>query len=264
MASPLSFFTLVLVLFPLLAFAQADRPGVSRVVPPEADRVSPSRPGDLIDFRAPAGGYSISFHDGDRKVYGFSFENEGVNPVVPEKPECIGCGPYREYRFLFRDRARQNMHMAVTDSPTDRISQRMGSRIYFFPRKNLPAIRLDADRGMVVVTLPTGETVDFDAKTKYVTGGALEEVAPVDRNPDRFARKFAQIVYRGSGTVVRVNKRGGDPGLKTVATITRGDQTCSVDSKFLFNQDERSDVEFLFPTDEEFHEFLLKRCGFGL
>ena len=251
-----------LLLLSLPAIAQTF--DLARVTEPECDRVSHSVPGEVSVRSVSEGDFSVFQHDPDQKIYGFSFFNEGVNSIIPVSASCFGCGPDREYHFNFRDRARQDLHFTVTDSPTEYLSHRMESYFYLFPRKVVPAVKEITDRGVLQVTLPTGETVDFNAKNKTIVGGALVETAPIDLNPDRFQRKFAQVSYIGSGLLLRVNRRGGDPRLGTVATLTRGKRSCKVPSKLLFNQDAQSDVEFLFPTDSEFNEFILKQCGFGL
>ena len=151
-----------------------------------------------------------------------------------------------------------------------RLSEVMNSLMLFFPRKILPAIVNAGERD--IVTLPTGEVVEFDAATHEIRGGVFAEAA-VDFNPDRGARKFPGVDYRGNGVVVRVNARGADPRINNVATISTGTppQTCDrgndcnqckVPSKELWDQ---SGAErFKFSTDAEFERFLIARCGFGL
>jgi hypothetical protein len=247
------------------AFAQTvDLAELARVSEPETNRVSRSTSGDVSARTITPGDFTVFQHDSDRKIYGFSVFYEGVNSIIPVATTCFGCGPDREYHFEFRNRARQDIHLSITDSPTEYLSHRMESYFYLFPRTVLPAAAVIEEKGVIRVTLPTGETVDCDLKNKTIVGGALVETAPIDLNPDRFQRKFAQVNYVGSGLLIRVNRRGGDPRLGTVATLTRGKRSCKVPSKLLFNQDGTSDVEFLFPTDAEFNEFLLKQCGFGL
>jgi hypothetical protein len=114
------------------------------------------------------------------------------------------------------------------------------------------------------VTLPNGEEIVFDAKTKEILRGVFRETAPLDQNPDRFSRKFASLEYTGTGTLIRVNRRGGDPRLGTTATLTQGKRTCKIPSSLLFDQDPSSDVNFLFPTDDGLNTLMMKKCGFGL
>src|SRR5437667_1143287 len=72
-----------------------------------------------------------------------------------------------------------------------RLSELMNSVMYFFPRTYVPAIRKGGER--VVVTLPTGEEIEFDSKTNEIVGGVFSE-EPVDLNPDKHARKFPGII----------------------------------------------------------------------
>ena len=88
----------------------------------------------------------------------------------------------------------------------------MNSLLLFFPRNFLPAIVHSETRN--IVTLPTGEEVEFDPTTQEVVAGVFSE-SPVDLNPDRTARKFPGIEYHGQGVLVRANARGSDPRIGT-------------------------------------------------
>jgi hypothetical protein len=120
--------------------------------------------------------------------------------------------------------------------------------------------------------LPTGEQVEFDAKTREIVGGVLSET-PVDLNPDRAARKFPGVSYLGKGLVVRADARGTDPRIAKTAIITTGTPAsdcekgapcgqCQVPSKDLWHQN--GAARFKFSTDQEFDRFLLSHCGFGI
>ena len=262
------FLTLLFMLASAPFDSHAQSPAPEAIITgPERDLMIPGRPGDTLTIAPSTGGsYLISINEVTRSVVGFSFTNTGVNRIIPRESEP-GAGPDRTFTFHFQSRARQNIFLSVTDAPTEYLSQLMESYLYLFPRKVLPAlewIKTPGQAARMKVTLPTGETVDFDGETHEVTGGVLEETAPIDLNPDRFKRKFARIRYRGTGVMLRVDKRGGDPRLGTTATITKGTLTCKIPSSLLFNQDESSEVEFLFPSDPEFDQFLIKKCGFGL
>src|SRR5215467_13006236 len=146
----------------------------------------------------------------------------------------------------------------------------MSSVMHFFPRNHLPAIVNLG--GRIIVTLPTGEEVEFDAKSHEVLGGVFSE-APVDLNPDKTTRKFPAIAYTGKGILVRANSRGTDPRIGTTALITTGSPAadcekgtgcdrCEVPSKELWDQ--KGAVRFKFSTDEEFARYLVTRCGFAL
>jgi hypothetical protein len=214
--------------------------------------------------------------DRQSKIVGFEFSNRGGNRVLPLRFDIDKNLFFtRDFQFRFDDRARQDIHLDISDwAPSRdkqfRLSELMNSVILFFPRTYLPAIV--STGGHTIVTLPTGEEVEFDAETHEVLGGVFAE-APVDLNPNKMARKFAGIDYIGKGVIVRADSRGTDPKLGTIATITSGSPAadcegtdcknqCRVPSKELWNQ--KGDVHFKFSTDEEFDRYLLSRCGFGL
>jgi hypothetical protein len=207
-------------------------------------------------------GYSVIYANLNDQIEGFNFSNEGPNSVVTTAQRGIGLGPNRDWSFDFDERARQSIKMTITDVPTEFLSQGMLSYFYFFPRKVLPAVQWPVDgSSFFTVTLPTGEAVQFSTVSKEVVGGVLKETSPIDLGPDRFKRKFAAITYSGKGVYIRVDKRGADPRLGTMAVITQGKQTCKVPSAKLFDQDVNSAVLFLFASDAPFNEFLKKTCN---
>jgi hypothetical protein len=150
------------------------------------------------------------------------------------------------------------------------LSELMNRMMLFFPRNYLPAI-VNVDQRNIV-SLPTGEEVIFNASTHEVVSGALVE-APVDLNPDRDARRFPSIEYRGKGVTVRADSRGADPRMGALAVITTSSppegcapgascDRCEVKPQELWDQ--RGAARFQFPTDAGFDRFLRERCGFGL
>jgi len=212
--------------------------------------------------------------DPEGVIVGFDFSNRGGNRILPERYNIDKNLFFtRDFQFRFDDRARQDIHLSVTDWAASqdrqfRLSELMNSVLHFFPRRYVPAIA--AAGGRSIVTLPTGERVEFDAETHEVLSGVLAE-APVDLNPDRTKRRFAGIDYVGKGLVVRADARGTDPRLGTTATIVASEpgcagggckKLCRVASKELWEQ--KGAVRFKFPTDEEFDRYLHSRCGFGI
>ena len=214
--------------------------------------------------------------DRQSQIVGFEFSNRGGNRILPPRYD-IGKNLLftRDFQFRFDDRARQDIQLFISDwAPSRdkqfRLSELMNSIFHFFPRNYLPAIVGSGAR--YVVTLPTGEQVEFDAKTREILGGVFSETA-VDLNPDRAARKFPGVNYVGKGVVVRANARGTDPRMGNTATITTGTPApdcekgtacsqCQVPSKELWHQN--GPVRFKFSTDQEFDRYLLSRCGFGI
>ncbi|MGZ9188242.1 MAG: hypothetical protein ACXW6R_26585, partial [Candidatus Binatia bacterium] len=181
----------------------------------------------------------------------------------------------RDFQFRFDDRARQDIHLMISDwvASRDRVfrlSELMHRLMHFFPRRYLPAIVNAGENN--IVTLPTGEEVRFDAVTKEIRGGVFTE-SPVDLSPDRADRKYPTVAYQGQGVLVRADARGADPRLGTTATISAGTpppncdkpsgcRQCEVPSKELWQQ--AGAVRFKFHTDQEFDRYLTARCGFGL
>jgi hypothetical protein len=214
--------------------------------------------------------------DRQSQIVGFEFSNRGGNRILPPRYD-IGKNLLftRDFQFRFDDRARQDIQLFISDwAPSRdkqfRLSEIMNSILHFFPRSYLPAISGSDSR--YVVTLPTGEQVEFDAKTREIVGGVFAETV-VDLNPDRAARKFPGVNYVGKGVVVRANARGTDPRMGSMATITTGTPAadcdkgtacnqCQVPSKELWHQN--GPVRFRFSTDQEFDRYLLSRCGFGI
>jgi hypothetical protein len=215
-------------------------------------------------------------HTRDGVIVGFELSNHGGNRVLPPRHDGAKNQFFtRDFQFRFDERARQDIHLLVTDWVASRdrqfrLSELMSSLIHFFPRSFLPAIV--NFNGRNIITLPTGEEVEFDAHTHEIIAGVLSE-APVDLNPDRSTRSYPTISYSGTGVIVRANARGSDPRLGTTATITTAGPIpacdketpcnhCQVPSRELWDQS--GAVRFKFATDRDFDRYLIARCQFGL
>jgi hypothetical protein len=209
-------------------------------------------------------------------IVGFEFSNHGGNPILaPRRDAARNQFFTRDFQFRFDDRARQDIHLMISDwvASRDRVfrlSELMHSLMHFFPRSYLPAI-VNAGANNIV-TLPTGEEVEFNAVTKEISGGVMAE-SPVDLSFDRNGRNYPTVTYQGQGVLVRADARGADPRIGTTATISAGTppmichhpsgcHQCEVPSRELWDQ--AGAVRFKFQTDQEFDHFLTARCGFGL
>jgi hypothetical protein len=247
---------------------------------PEKQTVTPAIQYDTILTKRSV---QIAAHSGwqyrnnrQKRIVGFEFSNSGGNPILPHRRDISKNQLYtRDFQFRFDDRARQDVHLAVTDwvpsrDKQFRLSELMNSVMLFFPRKYLPAVVTVGDRN--IVTLPTGEEVEFNAHTHEVSGGVFSE-APVDLNPDKSLRQFPAIRYTGSGIMVRADARGSDPRLGHVATVTTGSPAkdcvqdkacnqCEVPAREIWAQS--GAARFRFADDEDFNDYLLSRCAFGL
>ncbi len=210
------------------------------------------------------------------ELVGFEFSNHGGNRVLPPRYDAVKNQFYtRDFQFRFDERARQDIHLMVTDWVASRdrtfhLSELMHSLMLFFPRSVLPAIA--SSRSQNIITLPTGEEVVFDAATHEISTGVLSERV-VDLSPDRALRKFPGIQYLGKGVLIRADARGADPRIGTMAVITDGApgkncagdidcKQCQVPAKELWDQS--GAMRFKFATDGDFDRFLISRCGFGL
>lgn len=210
------------------------------------------------------------------QIVGFEFSNHGGNPILAPRRDATKNQFFtRDFQFRFDDRARQDIHLMISDwvpsrDRVFRLSELMNSLMHFFPRNYLPAIVNAGARN--IVTLPTGEEVEFDADSKIIRGGVFSE-APVDLSTERNGRKFPSVNYLGKGIVVRADARGADPRLGASAIIATGvpqagcDKPggcgqCEVPSKELWEQS--GAVRFKFHTDQDFDRYLITRCAFGL
>ena len=210
------------------------------------------------------------------QIVGFEFSNPGGNRILPPRRDPVKNQFFaRDFQFRFDERARQDIHLLVSDwvpsrDRVFRLSDLMNSLMLFFPRDFLPAIVNWQNRN--IVTLPTGEEVEFDASSHEVVAGVFAE-APVDLNPDRAARNFPAVAYRGQGITIRANSRGADPRIGTTSLITTGTPPENCDKGFLCSQcevpakdlwEQSGAVRFKFATDAELDRFLVSRCAFGL
>jgi hypothetical protein len=209
--------------------------------------------------------YSVSLGDNDGKVKGFGFTNSGGNSTVIVPEPYPGMGPTRFYDFSFKDRARQDIMLWVSDAADSYISHFLESAFYFFPRLILPAIAVDeTDPSRLVVTLPTKETFFVDRQTKVVVSGVLKEYRPLDMNPIASKRQYAAISYSGKGLYLRANIRANSPQLaKTVMVYSLG-KTCELPGRDVFNQAYDGAMTFKFATDIAFNTYLMSKCKFGI
>lgn len=204
------------------------------------------------------GSYDSCTFEGDTSEGKFKIRNQGPNKVV-------SAGEYRsrEWSFEYEAGARQDIGISISDSPNSTISQTQESYIMLFPRKTLPHIRVEGNKQ--IVTLPTGETVTYNAQTREVIGGAFSEDGPMTSGGRNLSP--AKVSYRGNGVMVRVDRRGEEPRLLAngTATVTKQGKSCKVPVRDLWpNQAQNSPVHFKYFSDSDFDSYLQKKCGFGL
>lgn len=199
---------------------------------------------------------------------GFTLRN-----LLSPRINPAGGAVHRDFSFSAPQNARQELGLYVyewgsPDAGGDDSDWSMLSEILFLPRKAAPSARLAPGGATYEVTIPTGETVLFDAKTKEIVGGVLAETAPIDMNPNRFARKFAGLRYEGAGVMLRSDQRGDTPrssvvwGQKKFATAFWGGRTCRLSPADLWRQDASgAGSANLYPTDDDFYAMLRRKCG---
>lgn len=223
------------------------------------------------------------------KVFGFNFKNEGGNETVPlgcaSDADSNDCQAAREYEFRFKDQATQNIALLVTDLPIDKLSSMMHSWFYFFPRKVIPHVKFSEDNTQIILTLPTNEKVVFDAVSKQIISGVLEEEV-IDLGPSRHTRKFPLLRYKGYGTVLRINARGqdarlgnwnrnkisgdfGNTGAQGVMIYQFDSQTqkqrvCHASKKDFWPQEDINPIPFKYYSDNDFAAYLKSHCSFNL
>ena len=212
------------------------------------------------------------------EVVGFAFQNTGSPKVNPAGLKRRGAR--REYAFLFADRARENIHLAVNDDVklSGRFSHdNMFRELHFFPRRQLPALRVDHARGLLEVTLPTGEPVLFDQDTMELVGGALSE-GPIDFNRSRHQRRNPAVHYRGDYLAITVAQRGEAPrrarvwGQTKYAEVhypSRYDKPCRLSPKHIWDQrpkpgDSDPTLRMLHKSDAQLFAVVERQCGWDL
>lgn len=253
---------------------------LSRPAPPERDGIRDPYRYDRSISVTDVDGLRYYFYEPGRQrsVVGFSVQNEGsakVNPVGLKRR-----GARREYAFLFADRARENIHLAINDDVklSGRFSHdNMFRELHFFPRNQLPTLRVDHAKGLLTVTLPTGEPVLFDRDSMELIGGALTE-GPIDFNRSRHQRRNPEVRYRGKYLAVTVAQRGEAPrrarvwGQAKYAEAhypAKYPKPCRLSPRHLWDQrpkpgDSDPKLTMLHRTDAELFDVIERQCGWDL
>lgn len=214
--------------------------------------------------------YSVD-RDDNYRMTSFKFRNAGINKIVPME----GFGVGRDYEFQFEDLARSDMGLLLWDAPDEIESHAHLKIMVFFPRDIMPAVRYesDAQKDTVTVTLPTGEEVIFNGKTKEVISGVLSE-GPIKQKADGSAIA-PDVEYTGSGVVVEATALADWPvgymeqmASKIVSIKKKGYKTCQVPGKELWYTDHTKGGNVLFNkklmANDAFDAYVNKRCGFSI
>jgi len=214
----------------------------------------------------------------NQQIIGFTLTNSGskrVNPKGLKKHDAS-----RTYDFLFADRAREDVHMMVSDDVgiSGRYSHdNMFRELHFFPRNQLPSVAKTDDGKRLKVVLPTGEAVFFDAWSKEIVSGVLQE-KPMDLTRNRHERRNPGIEYRGRNLVITVAQRGEAPrraqvwGKTKFAEVrypAKYDRACRLSPSLIWDQtpkpgDRDPRLTMLHATDASLFSTVEQHCGWDL
>lgn len=253
---------------------------LSRVNWPERERIREPYRFKRVFGYTDVRGMDYFYHgDGGRpQIVGFRLKNDGSRRINPAG--LGGREAFREYCFLYPDRARENVHLIVTDdvAVSGRYSQdNMFREWHFFPRRFLPAIEVSKADNRARVTLPTGEPVEFALDSKEIVGGVLRE-APLDMTRSRHARKNPRVRYTGEYLALTVAQRGESArrarvwGRRKTARVhypARYPDPCEISPARLWDQtpepgDSDPRLTTLYRSDAELFDLLERHCGWDL
>lgn len=230
------------------------------IIPFERDYSRIKTPAYIMSHNHDSINYTSVFvgDEADNLFYhGFDIQNMGPNEIVPTTPEGIDYAN-RDWSFVTDDKARKDTYLWLTDyNGSGYMSDFYETIIVFLPREN--QFHVEETENELLVTLNTGEEVQFSKKTKAIIGGVIKE-SPVDFNPTRSQRKFAGLEYNGKGIMIRSDVRANDPRLTpTLQIIKKGLKPCKVASEVFWTQE--GFPKFKYITDEEAYTEIKKHCG---
>lgn len=199
----------------------------------------------------------------------FKLRNSGGNRTIPQTGWMVG----RDFEFQFEDLAQSDLGLLIWDMPDDYENHGHLMLMTFLPRKVVPSVQYESEN-KIKVTLPTEETVIFDALTKEILSGALREET-IKTNANGVALRPA-ITYQGTGLVLVASRVAnypvGDEFIKTAKrqarnnadVIYRGKTICQIPVKDLWHTDYNKNGQVLlkdvFATDEKLVGYIEKKC----
>lgn len=218
---------------------------------------------------------------GRMMITGFSFENEGVNTIVPKGAACDSdpqdkLQASRAYSFDFENQAHQAIKLYIRDNTSSWDSKNRHTSLYFFPRKFIPSFKKVSGE-ILEITLPTGEVISVNRKTgQFLSKNILEEL-PMDMGTGYpqcpatakvVTKRYPEISYKGKGVVLKVNNRTGSsmpeqPTNEVAAQVYYFDEATgkAVNCPKLLKTDFFTNGVLKFTSDEEVAKFLKLKCG---
>jgi hypothetical protein len=181
----------------------------------------------------------------------------------------------RQWSFYTYGRTLKDLHFEVVNEDGDHDWSSPHVSYYLFPRRVVPSIHVHAD-GDSTVTLPTGETVEYNSLHEIV-GGVLSEANSASFNG------APKISYSGTGVILSsgshgVVPEGGSDGYASDGGVVDSEvvikkqnyPNCRVPHSDVFvlvpKQGNASEKigQFRFATDAEFDAFVQSHCGFSI
>ena len=217
-------------------------------------------------------------------IVGFELKNRSKNKINPNGDLFTSNSSFRSYNFQFQARSLQDSKLIIREySALTHLDSHdtLLTTMVFLPRKNIPYIKPNENEKDCVrtVVLQTGEEVVFHALSKEIIDGVLKEL-PMDMNPSRHQRKFANVTYRGKGILIRADRRGGIPhrnhkvswseaekGYTKSARVFFQDKECKVPKEKLWANvnNQNKTPYFKYENDQDVLEKVINPiCGWNL
>ena len=231
------------------------------IVPFERDEARIERYNYITSRNDESNVYRTAYGADDAEVLyrrGFSVTNFGPNDIIPTEPNDTFEYPTRDFFFATDDGAKRDTYLWISDYVgSGRTSDYFETMLVFLPRVG----QMHVEEGDVnlSVTLTTGEEMLIFKKYKTLNGGVMSE-RPVDLNPNRAQRKYADITYSGKGVMLRSDAKGADPRLAPfVYVMKKGLPECKVPGPVFWTQD--GYPKFKFTRDEDAYAVIKEKCG---
>ena len=144
-------------------------------------------------------------------------------------------GVTRFWEMVSRNEAFNETYLVIEEASGGPDSHNVKSYMFIIPRTTVPSVRVEGEN--IITTLPTGETVTMNKRSRAIISGALTE-GPVDMGTDRFTRRPPNINYSGTGISIRLNHRFEHPLTSSeTATVKQGNRSCNVPRTALFDSE---------------------------
>lgn len=217
---------------------------------------------------------------GETVITGFSFENNGVNAVVPKGSACDSdpqdrLQASRSYVFDFESQSRQGTRLYIRDNTSSWDSKNRHTSLYFFPRNVIFSFK-NLNKNELEVTLPTNEKFVVNRESgEFLTKDILADM-PIDMgtgypqcSPGKaVVKRYPEVNYKGKGVVLKVNNPTGsympeDNAREITAQVYYFDEVSGkqIYCPKLFKTDFFTNGVLKFTSDQAMAQFLKVKCG---